>query len=603
MTEGLTVHSSIEEIIQRIDASTHAVDELMVGSQVNTARHALTNPSEAENNGAWAEALAFGLSGKSFGNSPWNTHFGPKGSGTYKDGKTVYFPDIAGTPTCVIDHWTKRATTLKHPVLVARYADLAWDFAGVIGKQKRDPEMARMAIDAYLKSASGTFRSEDFYRYDALERALELAILLKDDARVDAVRAEYMLLHRATMAGDQGAWWRAFDRVLLEKNSRITKDERAEIIANAEAVVNIRSDTASNTFSPHEVESAAERLIKLYGREHRREDVKRLYLVIAKAFEHFAGMGSAMLASSLLQTSVNAYARAGQPDDAKRVRIEMQKKIGETRGEMTSIGSEVTIKLDDIEAFLKGVILEDLGQTFLRLALEFLPRRKNLEESVKKMAEEAPLMAHITQQIMADDRVVAVIGSVEDDLFGRLFQQAKFTYSFSYIWMRNAFERLAQKHNVLPEHFVGWANRLGLFADTSLLLEGVRAFFAGDYVKTAHVLIPQIEHGLRAIAGQLGRPTTKPYPAVKGASMLINMGDVLYNDEIAAELGEDLRLFFLSIYADPRGLNLRNQLSHGDLSADECTEHLGLMILHTLLVLGVWKEFSENAKKKAGGEA
>lgn len=210
-------------------------------------------------------------------------------------------------------------------------------------------------------------------------------------------------------------------------------------------------------------------------------------------------------------------------------------------------------------------------------------------------------MAHISQRIMSDDRVVAIIGSVEDDLFGRLFQQAKFTYSLSYVWMREAFTRLAEKHDILPEHFATWANRHGLLDDLSLLLEGVRAFFSGDHVKAAHVLIPQIEHALRSIAGQFGKPVTKAHPKVKGASVLINMGDILYADDITAELGDDLTLYFLSLYADPRGLNLRNELAHGDLNAASMTEHLSLLLIHTLLVLGLWKEFAGSfAKKKAG---
>ena len=63
MTEALTVPSDIEEIIQRIDLSNDPVDEISVSGQINTARKALVEPSEVENNGAWAEALAFGLSG------------------------------------------------------------------------------------------------------------------------------------------------------------------------------------------------------------------------------------------------------------------------------------------------------------------------------------------------------------------------------------------------------------------------------------------------------------------------------------------------------------------------------------------------------------
>jgi len=375
------------------------------------------------------------------------------------------------------------------------------------------------------------------------------------------------------------------------------------LIGDLEKLVSQYSTTSHANFDPHATQSAAKRLITVYSREHRADEVKRLYVVVAEAFEYFAGISSPMLAAAVLQTSLDAYESAGMAEDSKRVRIAMQQKIGESKDEMRPIESEVIIKKDDVEKFLSAVIVDDLGSTFVRLAVEFLPKRKVLEEAVKKTAEEAPLMAHISQQIMSDDRVTAVIGSVDDDPFGRLFGQAKFTYSFSYIWLREAFHRLVEKHDVLPEHFVGWANRHGNFDDVGLLLQGVSAWFEGDYVKTVHVLIPQIERAMRDIAGQLGKPVTKAHPKVKGASVSINLGDILYADDITQKLGADLSLYFLSLYADPRGLNLRNELAHGQLELASMTDHLARLLIHTLLVLGLWKELAESYAKTTDEKA
>ena len=44
-------------------------------------------------------------------------------------------------------------------------------------------------------------------------------------------------------------------------------------------------------------------------------------------------------------------------------------------------------------------------------------------------------MAHITQMIFADDRVAAMIGSVENDLFGRTLHEAKFAFQFATPWL------------------------------------------------------------------------------------------------------------------------------------------------------------------------
>ena len=82
-------------------------------------------------------------------------------------------------------------------------------------------------------------------------------------------------------------------------------------------------------FDPHAVEAVGNRLIKHYTRSNQLDDAKRLHKSIAEAFERFAAMGNAMLASAVLQTAVNAYAKAGLPEEAKRLRILMQEKINE----------------------------------------------------------------------------------------------------------------------------------------------------------------------------------------------------------------------------------------------------------------------------------
>ena len=500
MPEDLIVPSAIEEVVQRFDRSDEPFAELQVHGEVGKVRQALQAPSEAENLGAWSEMLAFGLTESRTGYSPWNTYFAPLGSAT-QDGKIIYFPDVVGTPAIVLSHWADRARALKHPVLKARYADLVWEMTPIISKTRRDPEWARAAIDAYLASALTQFRPEIYPRFDAVLRALSLACLLNDNARIDDARNALMVLHRESVAGREGSWWRAFDRLIQDKKARVSDDERKELVADLEKLVENFSDPAPGNFDPHATESAAQRLIKHYSRLGQPSEVTRLHTTVGRAFEHFASISDAMLASAVLQTSMEAYKNAGLVDDSKRIRILMQEKIGQSKDQMASIGTEITIKKDDVEQFLKSIVVDDPGATFVRIAVEFLPKRSELENAVRKTLEEAPLMAHITQKIMADDHVAAVVGSVEDDPFGRLFQQAKFTFGFSHVWLREALRRTIEVHNALPEHFVGWANRHGLYDDMGLLLQGVRAWYDEDYVKAVHVLIPQIEHAIRSITG------------------------------------------------------------------------------------------------------
>jgi len=599
MTTTLTVPASLEEIVQRYDAKEEPFDEFPIGGELKTARGALINPSEPEHLGAWAEVLAFALATGQHEN-PWNTYFGPMGSGTDAEGNKFYFPDIAGTPSVTIDHWAARARSLKHPFLKARYADLAWDMSGPIGQRKRDPEDARIAIDSYLDAVS--HMAEDHEHLQFAIRALDLAVVIGDKERTDRARTALMGIHRGLMKTHFGMWWHTVDRLLEDKKAGVTDEERAELVADLESIVRTGSNTGDPTqLNPHEAKEAAERLIPYYRRLGKFDDIKRLHKAIGKAFELFAGNAEPMLAAALLQTATDEYRDAGLKEERDRTRILMQQRIGAAGENLKSFEHQIEISQDDMERFLDLVVVDDLTTSFVRLTREFLLKRAELEHQVQKTLKEAPLMAHITQLIMADDHVAAKIGSAEEDSFGRLFHQANFAFQFVRPWLAQAFRRLFEKHGVTPEHFAGWANRHGLFDDMSLLLEGIRAWERNDQVKAAHVLIPQIERALRKIADGLGVPVTKAHPKVSGTSVAIGMGEILYNDKVAEALGVDATLHFQALYADPRGMNLRNQIAHGLVDSERFYWHLGNLIVHSLLILGLWKEFGPKPSAPSAG--
>jgi lysyl-tRNA synthetase class 1 len=591
---------AIEAVIVKFDQTNAPIDEHEVKKALTTARQALNNPAEAENLGAWAEALAFALVPSRHSPSPWKTYFGPFGSGTREDGATVYFPDIVGTDAEVVAHWMQRAKSLKHPVLKARYADLAWDMSRAVAKTNPDLDMARIAIDAYLASLAGKLRREMHDQFEAAIRALDLAVMIRDARRTEAARAALLNLHREAVAAGEGLWWMAFDRLIDDKRAGLTDAQRDQLLADLEGVVAHRSGTSDPAvFDPHATESAAQRLIKHYRKNGRNDDARRLSEVIARVFEHFASLGDAMLASAVLQTAVNAYRDAGMREDSQRVRVAMEEKIGQSRDEMKPIVIERTISTDDMEKFLAGVVVGNLATTFARIASEFLQSRRDLEQRVRNSMEQAPLMATITHSIMADNHVAAQVGSVADDPFGRLIQQAAQSMSLADIWLIKALDKAIEVHGITPRHVASWAARTKLFDDLSLLVEGLMAWYDQDFVKAVHVLVPQAEVGLRGIVSKLGRPITKPHPTVPGVSVAIGMGDILYSKEIAEALGPDLTLHFLTLYADPRGFNLRNDLAHGLLRADRIHFPLACRVIHTLLVLGIWDELAEARRAAA----
>ena len=332
MPSDLVVPSYIEVVIQEFDRAKVPFTELDVQQALGKARGTIQKPTEDENFAAWSEVLAFSLANEWLNGSPWGTYFCPMGSGTDKDGNTTYFPDIAGADARVIAHWISRANSITHPVLKARYADLAWEMCVVIAQLRRDPEMARVAIDAYLASIPIAILTELHNRFAAALRALDLASLINDQGRIGLARAALLKLHREVMDAHEGLWWLAFDRLIVDTRAGVTEEERQQLIADLEKIVLHHGDTSkSRSFNPHVVQDAAKRLIQHYTRIQRSDDVRRLHTSIARAFEHFAGLGDAMVASAVLQTAVNAYRNAGMSEDSKRVRILMESKIGHAK--------------------------------------------------------------------------------------------------------------------------------------------------------------------------------------------------------------------------------------------------------------------------------
>ncbi|WP_354097957.1 DUF4209 domain-containing protein [Bradyrhizobium sp. S3.2.12] len=590
----LTVPALVEEIIQRYDAKDEPFNEFAITGEMRALSTVLVDPSESERAGIWAEYLAFDLTTGQHEN-PWNSYFGPMGSGTNDQGQRVYFPDIAGTAPITVDHWAERARSLNHPFLKARYADLAWEMSAPIGKRKRDVDDARLAVDCYLDAIPRM--AEDHEHVQFAIRALDLAVLIADKARTERARTELMGVHRRLMIEKRGLWWHTIDRLLEDKKAGVTAAERAALVADLESIVTAGSNVGDPAhLNPHEAQDASERLIRHYDRLGKFDDVKRLHRAVGESFEHFASNADPMLAAALLQTATDEYRNAGLREERDRTRILMQEKIGAAAANLQSVEHKIEIPRDDMEQFLNLIVDDDLATTLVRIAREFLLNRAQLEDQVKQTLKEAPLMAHIPATIMANNHVAAKIGSVQDDPFGRLMHQTNFAFQLARPWLAQALRRLFEKHEAVPEHFAGWANRHGLFEDMSLLVEGVRAWTRDDHVKAAHVIVPQVERALRKLAGDLGLPITRPHPTVSETSVAIGMGEILYNQRVVAALGPDVALHLQALYADPRGMNLRNEIAHGLMDAGQFYWHLSNLIVHSLLILGLWKEFGRKPK-------
>ena len=593
----LIVPDSVAQAIARLDIAGTELTEMAIRQAIVDAAPASVAMSEEERRGANAELFAFTAIGQNHHASGWGTYFGPFATGTTGDDRFWQSPDPTNADTSFVKFWSARASAASHPVLKARYADLAWDLARLFQVAPNGAD-ARLAIESYLASTAQGLRDGLDARIDAAIRALDLSQMTKDMAHTERARVTLLSLHTESLQVDQGLWWSVPNRLLPDKRAGLTQEEVSMLVTGLESLIARYGDVADKArFNPHSLEQAAEILQKHYARLDARAEQRRLYEAVARAFEAAADLATGLVAPAFLQKSVTAFRNAGMRDENARVRVKMQAAVQASHGDMKAIGGSFEIKAEEMEVFINATVVDDPASTLVRIAAQFLSSRSSLTDQLHDIAKAAPLQSMISISITQDDHVAATIGPLQEDLIGRLIHQAAFQFNGAHVFLMEALDTAIDRHDLTAAHFTGWANRHAIFDDLQYLNEGFEAWLDGDLTKAIHVLVPQVERGLRAIADQLGLPITKAAPSTPGASVPINMSDVLTNETVSGTLGDDIMLHFRALYSDPRGMNLRNRVAHATFAPENLGPHILRLIVHSLLVLGAWKELAQARSK------
>jgi lysyl-tRNA synthetase class 1 len=132
---GLIVPTAVEKALKAADESSGPLAESALWSAQMKAAPDPKIASLEERRGAFAEVAAWRFMRPHGGSEtePWGIYWGPLAGGILKDGTPFHQPDVAQVDEEILSHWIRRAETSRHPVIRARYADLAWE----IGRSSR----------------------------------------------------------------------------------------------------------------------------------------------------------------------------------------------------------------------------------------------------------------------------------------------------------------------------------------------------------------------------------------------------------------------------------------------------------------------------------
>jgi hypothetical protein len=244
---------------------------------------------------------------------------------------------------------------------------------------------------------------------------------------------------------------------------------------------------------------------------------------------------------------------------------------------------------DELAAWADRVAGENLDQALTKFAAVGVVARDSSQGAVLDTETQAPLFAHIPFVITGRDGFIkAKIGTVKDDLDGRTVAHAAQLISQRAPFLNLAWDRIKEKHGADLEAVLDWLSQSPCFPPERLrfIREGLAAWLAGDAIKAIHVLVPQVEPGLRDLLALLRGVVTRP--DFHGGSQMISLGEVLTHERFA-QVPDAIRFHFQVLYQDSRGLNVRNELAHGIAAFELFGLGLANIVVHSIMVMGTFR--------------
>jgi len=529
---------------------------------------------------------------------PWGSYFGPVFSGTAEDGRQVHQPDARAVPKVVIEHWARRSAESAHPLIRARHGDLAWEFIPLWNQARADDrierprELAQRTIDAYLQSVADGLSGEGHHAWLHLARALELSLLVKDKERIEKAKHAAFSYARATQGQpNSGHWWNLHALMWDAKGVAMSDAERGELMGWLGQALDQHADSSDpGRFDPHRATDAAEMLRLWHGKLGNHQAGVAAVKKAGDAFEAMAARADPLTAIAWLEDLSAKYRRDKLPEDATRVEAGIRSRAQAAESAMVRHEVQYQIPPEQMEAWLGGLLEGSAARSLVRIAASFMRSEGELEALLLKSAEQAPLMARIAIAITGPQGfTTARIGSIEDDMPGRIVHLASNLIGQEAPLLNVAFERAKAVWQLGADNLIAWLIESPLFAPMGhgLLRQGLNAWEQGDFVKAAHLLVPQVESAVREWMFALGESPMK-FNGRDGGFESQGLGEMLNSKAFREGVHPVLRHHLRCLYVHPKGLNLRNRLAHGWAGEELANRGMANWVVHSLIAIRVY---------------
>lgn len=533
-----------------------------------------------------AEAMAFNFS-ETQGISDWGTYFGPM----HVFGN-MEAPSIKLVTAEMIEYWKSRSQKCVNPILKSRYIGLVCDFEKRITDKKPSYQSQRDWANALLDIAKGKYYKKEHSTFLRLKQALKVALSINAVEIINDCKNTIIDYERQGKEEiKSGIYGYAFDYLIENGTVKLTDEERDSIITDLEN--RLREYTAaleSGKVDWRTIEWVAVRLGTYYRKKQRYNDVRRVILEVGKAVNLTADTSSGMRAIHVYENLHKLYVQFGLTNDLDAVLIKIRDFGPQARSELQPIPFSFSIPRQELEESIDEFVTGTLEEVLRRIAESYIPSIIEAKERLMEEKRSTPsLFLFNTVVYDSKGRVVTNIGSLDTDLEGHLVRKIQQKIMTSSIFLNLTIQKTIEKLGLNSLNTVEFISSANVFSPNrlSIINRGIESYFANDHLVAIHLLVPQIEEAVRNIIENAGGNVLRQ----KGSGMqLRTFDDILRDDLLKDKWGEDMVEYFKALYTDQRGINLRNDVSHGMADIKAFNQQNADKVLHSLLCMCLPKE-------------
>lgn len=486
---------------------------------------------------------------------------------------------------------------MKNPLQKARYAYAIWAF-------EHESYYAQKTIEFFIETAKIYLKNNWFGKsYKMLPFCFEfcvgLCLFLRDRGRFIWVLNELKTALETEFSLGEKRWVLDLIDVLSKTTVALRNYRGFDIDASIKTKFKIDFSKVEQLLSYYEKEgkfvlfrSCVNMLIPILSFLGRKKKVFEYELEIPDSFVREADKREPFVASKFYFDALEYYKslESKYPNKRTLIRLRIEEvtkkhKEAEERAKYREFKTKITITDEQMDTFLKemdaptpeGVIENLIKRT------EFVPKYDEVVTFVKKLREKHPLQFLFPIYVSDREKVVARHMSESEILDFKIREQLQMEAKFMDIFLKETFHKFDEKltQDNIFSFLVNSATNISK-SRLEIIHKGLERHFAGDYVSSIHILIPQIEEILRQMlenAGYVAQVREKTGLREQ------QLRGLLENENTVDLLGKDFVEYLKVRLTDVDMENLRNLVCHGLVEIEQCNETNSILSIFIILKL------------------